>query len=162
VIAAGRPVHVRKLRPDGSEHFAWDGEVLRCDQTGIVLRAEFNVPLVELGFTTFRKGDVFVEFYYWDRWYNVFQVSAADGALKGWYANVGKPAELDAPAGVLSYVDLALDVWADPDGEYQVLDEAEYAALLADTLLTPAERVGAERGRTELLALAQAHALPRL
>ena len=83
MLAAGSPIHVRKLRPDGSQAFAWDGVVLRCDAAGIVLRAHFNVDLVDLGFTTFRRGDEFVEFYYWDRDYNVFQVSSPDGTLEG-------------------------------------------------------------------------------
>jgi uncharacterized protein len=161
VIAAGRRVHVRKLRPDRSEHFAWDGEVLRCDAVGIVLRARFNVPVVELGFTTFRGGDEFVEFYYWDRWYNVFQVSDPDGTLKGWYANVGRPAELDAASAELCYVDLALDVWSDPSGAYLVLDEDEYAALRREGVLDAEDAAAAERGRAELVRLAQARALPR-
>src|SRR5881397_1498921 len=74
-----QPIHVRKLRPDGSQAFAWDGIVLRCDESGIVVRAEFNVDLVDLGYTSFRRGDEFVEFYYWKKWFNVFQVSASDG-----------------------------------------------------------------------------------
>jgi len=74
--------------------------VLQCDAAGIVLRAHFNVDLVDLGFTTFRRGDEFVEFYYWDRPYNVFQVSEPDGTLKGWYANVGLPAELEGDSPI--------------------------------------------------------------
>src|SRR5688572_15269906 len=131
MLDADSAVHVRKLRPDGSEVFSWDGAVLRCDGEGIVLRAEFNVDVVELGFTTFRRGDVFIEFYYWDRWFNVFQVSSVEGELKGWYANLGRPAELDAPTSELRYVDLALDVWARPDGTFLVLDEDDLEALLA-------------------------------
>jgi protein associated with RNAse G/E len=161
VLPAGSPIHVRKLRPDGTEVFAWDGSVLRCDDTGIVLRATFNLPLVELGFATFRHGDLFVEFYYWDRWYNVFQVSAPDGSLKGWYSNVGAPAQLDPVARDLRYVDLALDVWTDPDGSYRVLDEEEFAAFETDSAY-PRELVsGAERGRDELFALVRDGRLPR-
>jgi protein associated with RNAse G/E len=163
VIEPGRPIHVRKLRPDGSEAFAWDGDILSCDMDGIVLRATFNVPVVELGFTTFRAGDVFVEFYYWERWYNVFQVSSADGTLKGWYANVGRPAQLDARgdrAG-LRYVDLALDVWSDPDGRFQVLDEDEYAELVEKRGLSAEAQAGAAAGRAALIALAEARTLPR-
>jgi protein associated with RNAse G/E len=151
-------VHVRKLRPDGSESFAWDGEVLRCDASGIVLRAEFNVDLVERPWGTFRRGDVFVEFYYWDRAYNVFQVSTADGSLKGWYANLGLPAELEAANNELRYVDLALDVWARPDGEHVVLDQDELDELLARW---PHLTAVAERGRADLMALVEAHQLPR-
>ncbi|HEY0581565.1 MAG TPA: DUF402 domain-containing protein [Chloroflexota bacterium] len=158
MLAPGSAVHVRKLRPDGSQAYAWDGSVLGCDASGIVLRALFNVELVDLGFTTFERGDVFVEFYYWDRWYNVFQVSAPDGRLKGWYANVGLPAELEAEASELTYVDLALDVWAEPNGDFVVLDQDEFEALLSER----AELVeAAERGRDTLLALAEARRLPR-
>ena len=158
MLEVGGAVHVRKLRPDGSEVFSWDGDVLRCDEKGIVLRAEFNVDQVDLGFTTFRRGDVFIEFYYWQRAYNVFQVSTPDGALKGWYCNLGLPAELDSNRGELRYVDLELDVWARPDGEYVVLDEDDLTSLL-----TTREDLAevAERGRAELLALARSGQLPR-
>jgi uncharacterized protein len=158
MLAEGSPIHVRKLRPDGSQAFAWDGVVLRCDAAGIVLRAYFNVDLVDLGCTTFRRGDEFVEFYYFDRPYNVFQVSAPGGTLKGWYANVGLPAELESERGELRYVDLALDVWTHPNGEFVVLDQDEFDVLvnehveLADV---------AERGRTALLALVESGGLPR-
>jgi protein associated with RNAse G/E len=158
MLSAGSPIHVRKLRPDGSQAFAWDGVVLKCDAAGIVLRAEFNVDLVDLGFTTFRRGDEFVEFYYFDRCYNVFQVSAPDGLLKGWYANVGLPAELEGERAELRYVDLALDVWTQPNGEFVVLDQDEY-----DVMLREHEEVAeaAERGRAALLALVESGGLPR-
>src|SRR5918911_4986066 len=158
VLSPGSPIHVRKLRPDGSEAFAWDGEVLACDDAGIVLRAEFNVAAVDLGFVTLRRGDVFVEFYYWDRWFNIFEVSDQDGRLKGWYANLGRPAELDAATGVLSYVDLALDIWANPDHSHVVLDEDELAELLVDF---PELREAAEQGVAELERLVESRQLPR-
>jgi hypothetical protein len=151
-------VHVRKLKPGGALDYSWDGVVLRCDAAGIVLRAEFNVDLVEREFATFRRGDVFVEFYYWDRCYNVFQVSAPDGTLKGWYANVGLPAVLEDSLSELRYVDLALDVWARPNGEFVVLDQEEFEALLGEHAeLADAAR----RGRQMLLEVATAGQMPR-
>ncbi len=158
MLAPGSPVHVRKLKPGGALDYAWDGIVLRCDDAGIVLRAEFNVDLVERDFATFRRGDIFVEFYYWDRCYNVFQISAPDGTLKGWYANVGLPAKLTDSAGELQYVDLALDVWARPDGGFVVLDQDEFDVLLHEHAdLAEA----AERGRQTLLDVASSGHLPR-
>jgi hypothetical protein len=98
-------VHVRKLRPMG-RGLAWDGAVaLRRER--IVLRAEFNVDEVVREYATFRRGDVFVEFYYWSG-RTTFQ-SAADGTLKGWYAT--RTPELEPSKNELRYVDLALDVW---------------------------------------------------
>jgi hypothetical protein len=131
---------------------------LQCDERGIVLQAEFNVDVVELGYTTFRRGDQFVEFYYWDKWFNVFQVSNPDGTLKGWYANVGLPAELKPALGELVYVDLALDVWMHPDGEFVVLDQDEFDELVKEYAEVAD---AAERGRAELIQLAEAKQLPR-
>src|SRR5260370_18693093 len=71
MLAPGSPVHVQKLKPGCKLDYAWDGAVLRCDASGIVLRAEFNVEVVEREWATFRRGDVFVEFYYFDRWFNI-------------------------------------------------------------------------------------------
>ena len=154
----GAAVHVLKLKPSGALDYAWDGVVVQADDSGIVLRAIFNVDLVERDFATFRRGDVFHEFYYWNRWFNVFQISAPDGSLKGWYANVALPAELKADTGELQYVDLALDVWVQPSGAYVVLDQDEFDELLAEHV----ELVnGAERGRDALLELVRSGHLPR-
>jgi uncharacterized protein len=166
MLSAGSPVHVRKLKPGGHLDYAWDGEVMRCDAEGIVLRAEFNVDVVERAFATFRRGDVFFEFYYWQprerdtpvRYYNVFQISHADGTLKGWYCNLGLPAELDPASGDLSYVDLALDVWANPDGSFVVLDEDELEELLERH---PDLRDAAEQGKADLIELAKSARFPR-
>ena len=35
MLAPGSPVHVRKLRPDGSEAYSWDGSVLRRTQSTV-------------------------------------------------------------------------------------------------------------------------------
>ncbi len=158
MLAVSSPVHVRKLTPDGKLDYAWDGLVLRCDASEIVLRAEFNVDLVEREFATFRRGDIFHEFYYFDRPYNVFQISAPDGTLKGWYANLGLPARLDQDSSVLSYVDLALDIWANPDGTFVVLDEDELTETLAGH---PELGDAAAAGRAALVRLAESRALPR-
>lgn len=158
MLAAGSPIHVRKLRPDRTQQYAWDGTVLRCDEDGIVLRATFNVEFVDLGFTSFRRGDDFVEFYYWNRPYNVFQISDADGTLKGWYANLGLPAELAPEIGELVYVDLALDVWSRPDGEYVVLDEDELVDLIAEW---PGLGGVADDGRAQVIELASRRQMPR-
>jgi protein associated with RNAse G/E len=165
MLEVGSAVHVQKLKPGGKLDYAWTGEVVRCDGAGIVLRAEFNVDLVERPWATFRRGDIFFEFYFWQPqdpdahvpYYNIFQISQPDGSLKGWYCNLGLPAELNADTGELSYVDLALDVWANPDGSFTVLDEDELEELLQQH---PELRDAAERGRTDLLELAQSGNLP--
>lgn len=156
----GSAVHVRKLRPNGGEKLAWDGVVLRSNRSGVVVRAEFTLPLVDLGCTTFQQGDVFVEFYYWRRPYTVAQVFTADGTHKGWYCDVCLPPRRRAP-GELSYVDLDLDLWYGADGAIVLLDEQEFAESHAAGGYTPEQVAVAERGWRQLQALAEQKRLPR-
>jgi uncharacterized protein len=75
-----------------------------------------------------RRGDRFVETYFTERWYNIYEIHAReDDSLRGWYCNIGKPALLDGDC--LSYVDLALDLLVFPDGRQVVLDEDEFLEL---------------------------------
>ena len=81
-----------------------------------------------------KQNDRFVETFYTNRWYNIFEIhDRDDDSLKGWYCNVGYPAIWDAP-DVISYVDLALDLWVTPVGVQTVLDEDEFGALELDEL----------------------------
>ncbi len=65
-----------------------------------------DMPFVDV---VFKRNDLFLETFYADRWYNIFEIhDRDDGALKGWYCNIGRPATLGDAA--ISYVDLALDL----------------------------------------------------
>jgi predicted RNA-binding protein associated with RNAse of E/G family len=94
----------------------------------IILEAHFQRDDIDLGYIVFRRGDRFVEHYFTNRWYNVFEIyDVNDGYHKGWYCNFTRPAELID--GLLSADDLALDLWVYPDGRQLVLDEDEFDIL---------------------------------
>ena len=127
-----QPISVIKRGVDGSEVIRYTGKLLRRDEHAIVLEAIFEKQEVKVADTVFRAGDRFVETYYTERWYNIFEVHAReDDRLKGWYCNIGKPALLESES-VISYVDLALDLWVAPDGARTILDQAEFSALKLD------------------------------
>lgn len=93
-------------------------------------------------------GDRFVETYYTNRWYNMFEIHAReDDHLRGWYCNISHPAEIDG--NTLSYIDLALDLLVFPDGRQVVLDEDEFA----DLEISPKIRGQARQALTELQAM---------
>lgn len=126
------PITVIKRNAQGEETWRYTGVLMRHDGTALHLEASFNGPDTPFMGTFIKHGDLFVEVYYIDRWYNIFEMhDRDDGKLKGWYCNVGKPAVLEAE-DVISYVDLALDLWVAPDGTQTVLDEDEFAALDLD------------------------------
>jgi hypothetical protein len=149
-------ITVRKLDLEGREFFAYEGKVIGRTPTSVTVEAAFTrFDRLDLGYVVFERGDRFVERFYADRWYNVFEVhAAATGELRGWYCNITRPAVIEH--GRVSAVDLALDVWVNPDGSARVLDEDEFAALP----LSPQEVAAARAAVDELKALAARRAGP--
>ena len=82
----------------------------------------------DLGYIQLRRGDRFREWFYADRWYNIFRVQdVATLSLKGWYCNITRPAIISARQ--VAADDLGLDVFVYPDGRTLLLDEADFARL---------------------------------
>jgi protein associated with RNAse G/E len=126
---AGITIH--KLDHDGRETWHYTGVVLDRGPAFVQLEARFNAADRDLGYTVFRRGDRFVEWFFADRWYNIFEVHAVeDDRLRGWYCNLTRPAVLEADH--IYADDLALDLWVAPDGAMLTLDEDEFAALNLD------------------------------
>jgi len=81
--------------------------------------------------TSLKRGDHFIETYYTDRWYNIFEIyDRDDNVLKGWYCNLTRPAIV--VDGRVEYADLFLDLWVGADGAQTVLDEDEFLAAELD------------------------------
>jgi uncharacterized protein len=124
----GAQLAVLKLNPEREITWRYEGRVIAAGEKHVVLEAFFDREDSCVEGMLITTGDRFVETYYADRWYNVFEIYArADGSLRGWYCNVGLPATWDQSQ--LSYVDLALDLLVFPDGRQVVMDEDEFAAL---------------------------------
>ncbi|WP_374686005.1 DUF402 domain-containing protein [Promineifilum sp.] len=148
-------ITVYKLDDAGREVWQYPARVLERDAHGVRLEAFFNRDDMELGYATFKRGDRFVEYFYTDRWYNLFAVyDRDDGALKGWYANICRPAEIGE--ATVRGDDLALDLWITPEGQVTVLDEEEYVALP----LSSEERQQADAAVSDLHLMAQQGTLP--
>ena len=121
-------IKVQKKNPAGEVTYRYEGLLLSRDENSITLKALFDREDMPFMGIVLKKGDRFVEHYYTDRWYNVFAVYDRDnGKLKGWYCNVSQPAVIDDR--VVSYVDLALDLWVSANGKQTVLDEDEFEKL---------------------------------
>ena len=132
-MPAVTPITVIKRNAQGNEVWRYSGSLVRREERALHIRAFFNGKDSEFMGITIKNGDPFVEVYYTDRWYNIFEIhDRDDGHLKGWYCNVGKPA-VEEGQWAVSYIDLALDLWVTPDGTQTVLDEDEFAALDLDT-----------------------------
>lgn len=141
-------ITITKQNPLGETKVQYTGEVIKHSPDGVVVQAYWTHATKDLGYTRFEAGDCFTEYYYSNRWYNIFDIVGKDGTRKGWYCNVAEPAVIFEE--LIEQVDLLLDVWVGPRGEVLLLDEDEFAAA---TMLSEVQRKGAQEGLQELLEM---------
>ena len=121
------------LKKNLADEVTWqyEGVELNRDENSITIEALFNRDDLPFQGIVLKRNDRFVETFYTDKWYNIFEIyDRDDGKLKGWYCNIGKPAVIEDD--FISYVDLALDLWVSADGKKTVLDEDELEELKLD------------------------------
>ena len=122
-------VTVFKQNHLGQPVFSWEGELIAETPTSRLVSAHFSgSDAVPVDKVTFRKGDLMLERYYTDRWYNIFEVhEGLSDQVKCWYINLCHPAQFSADS--ITWQDLALDLVVYPSGEYRLLDEEEFEDL---------------------------------
>ena len=140
-------IKVMKKNLAGEVTWQYEGVVLLRDDHSVTLEALFNrddMPFMDI---VLKRNDRFVETFYTDRWYNIFEIYDRDSKqLKGYYCNIGKPANIED--GAVSYVDLALDLWVNEDGIQTVLDEDEFDELELDAQTREQARAALEELKT--------------
>lgn len=124
-----RAITVRTYKYDGSAHRHWRARVSKEEDTLLVLDAKFEEEIRHPLLGTVARETSSVEYYWLDRWYNVFRFVEPTGELRNFYCNVNVPPVLQND--VLSYIDLDMDVLVAPDFSYSILDEDEFAANAA-------------------------------
>ena len=117
-------IEVRVHKYDGTEYRRWPAFLSKRDGPLLVLDAVFDQEIEHDLLGTIASGTVSTEYYWLDRWYNVFRFSDQSRKLQSFYCNVGLPPTFDGH--VLSYVDLDVDVLVKPDFSYQVLDLEDF------------------------------------
>jgi protein associated with RNAse G/E len=151
-------IRVRVLKYDGSEHRTWAARVVKQTESLLTLDAVFDEEIEHDLIGTIACGTVSTEYYWLDRWYNVFRFSDRSGTLNSFYCNVNMPPSFDGH--VLQYVDLDIDVLVRPDFSYQVLDLEDFEEN-ARRYSYPAEvQDNAHSALAELKRLIEARAFP--
>ncbi len=124
-------ITILKLNPLGQETWRYPGRLVEQHTDRLIVEAFFDRQDMEFFGMPLLRGDRFIETYFCDRWYNIFEIhDRQQDTLRGWYCNVATPARLEG--SFISYMDLALDLLVFPDGKQLVLDEDEFARLEID------------------------------
>ena len=126
-----KKITVIKQNAQGVETWRYEGTELLRDKNIVIVEALFNrddTPLLDI---VIKRNDRFLEAFFNDRWYNIFEIQDRDdNCLKGWYCDICKPAIITD--NQISYADLALDLWVFPDGRKIIVDEDQFNHLELD------------------------------
>jgi len=115
----------------GLEVWRYHGMILRQTDKGILAEARFNRSDLEFNNILLKEGDLFLEWYPFEKWYNIYEIYDRDGGeLKAWYCNITRPVRLQNDH--LFYDDLVLDLLVYPDGQQLSLDDEEFHKLEFD------------------------------
>ena len=149
-------VHV--LKYDGLEHRRWPARIAKIEGPLLVLDAVFEDEIEHDLLGTISSGTISTEYYWLDRWYNVFRFSNPDRELKNYYCNVNQPPSFDGR--VLSYIDLDIDVLVAPDLTYKVLDVEDFEVNARRYFYPEEVQANARRALTDLTGLIESRAFP--
>ncbi len=155
---AVRVVTINSRKYDGSLARSWEAELIKSTGDELLFVGTF-VETVEHGdLGRIEKGTISYEYYWLDRWYNVFAFFEPDGRFRNHYCNVNMPPAFNGQS--LDYVDLDLDVVAWPDGSFIALDEEEFTANASRFRYPHHVRENAAAAMAELIALVDERRLP--
>ncbi len=157
---SGEPlrIEVQARKYDGRVHRRWPATVVSQAGTLLVLDAAFAEEIRHPLLGTILPGTLSTEYYWTDRWYNVFRFCEPTGALRNYYCNVNTPAIFDGHT--LSFTDLDIDVLIAPDFSFRVLDEEEFQVNSQRYGYPPELARRAHSALDELIALIESRQFP--
>jgi protein associated with RNAse G/E len=158
VMSEPDQIIVRVLKYDGVESRRWNARLDRQDDSLIVLHAAFDDDVDHELLGNISRGTRTIEYYWLDRWYNVFRFLESDGTTKLFYCNINLPPALSG--GIISYVDLDIDLLVQPDFSYQVLDLEEFAVNALRYVYPQQVKAQAQAAIDELISMIETRQFP--
>jgi len=143
---------------DGRIGKSWTCKLIKQDGTLLLFVGKFDRDVVHEHLGVIRRGTVSYEYYWLDRWYNVFRFHEADGEFRNYYCNVNMPPTFDGRT--LDYVDLDLDVLVKRDWTYTILDSDEFEENAVKHGFSADLCARAHNAVDELIKLIEAHQFP--
>ncbi|MEP6789192.1 MAG: DUF402 domain-containing protein [Acidobacteriota bacterium] len=153
-----KQITINARKYDQSIRRSWQGGLISSIENLLVVVGRFESEVEHSGLGTIKKNTVSVEYFWLDRWYNIFRFLESDGSLRNYYCNVAMPATI--VGGTLDYVDLDIDVVVWPNRKYEVLDRDEFKRNTAKYGYPEDLRDRAEASVSELMGMIERSEFP--
>lgn len=117
-------ITIKSRKFDNQIHKKWNADLIEITNTLLIFKGVFENEITHKFLGVIRAGTISYEFYWSDRWYNVFRFHEPDGKFRNFYCNINTPPTFKN--GVLDYIDLDIDVVVWKDFSPIVLDHDEF------------------------------------
>ena len=117
-------ITINSLKYDGEIHRSWSAELHEENNSLLTFFGKFEKEVKHSKLGVIRRNTLSYEYYWLDRWYNIFRFHEPEGNLRNFYCNINLPPIFEN--GVLNYIDLDIDILVWKDFDYQILDLDEF------------------------------------
>ena len=152
-------ITVNSRKYDGIIRRTWNCELIEQNGNALIFVGVFDHDVSHSDLGDIAAGTISYEYYWLDRWYNIFCFHEPDGAFRNYYCNINMPPVFNG--GILDYVDLDIDVVVWPDGKYQILDEIDYERHADLYSYSSHVKKNVDSALAEILELIEKGLLPR-
>lgn len=109
---------------DNSIHRSWKCVLLKETDEMWTFVGEFEEEVRHPKLGVIRRGTISYEYYWKQKWFNIFRFHEPEGELKFYYCNINTPPKFEND--ILDYIDLDIDVLVQKDFSFKILDEDEF------------------------------------
>ncbi len=124
MISSENSIQINARKFDNKIHRSWKCKLVDRQNSLLIFVGEFDKEVIHTDLGIIKKGTISYEYYWLDRWYNVFRFHEPEGNLRNFYCNVNAPPIFEK--GVLDYIDLDIDVLVWKDFSFEILDMKEF------------------------------------
>ncbi len=117
-------ITINSRKFDYSIHKSWQCQLLEESADYWLFVGEFDQEIQHSKLGIIRRGTISYEYYWKEKWFNIFHLHELEGDLKYYYCNINLPPTF--ANNILDYVDLDLDVLVQNDFTFEILDEEEF------------------------------------
>jgi protein associated with RNAse G/E len=117
-------IKINSRKFDGKIHRSWKAELIEETSDLYVFVGVFDFEVKHSKLGVIRRNTISHEYYWKNKWFNIFRFHEPDGNLRNFYCNINQPPELKNR--VLDYIDLDIDVLVWRDFSLEILDLDEF------------------------------------
>ncbi len=119
-----KEIIINALKYDGQIHRSWKAELIEQKDNLLIFVGEFEKEVSHPQLGVIRRATLSYEYYWLNRWYNIFRFHEPEGNLRNFYCNINLPPKFEN--GILSYIDLDIDILVWQNFSFEILDMDEF------------------------------------